>query len=66
MTRRGPKGQIKDGIDELRRALNGLVRLLETPPAPPVVVEPPREDWGAAAFVVALAALAVAVASVLT
>lgn len=62
----GPKGQIKDGIDELRRALKGLVRLLETPPAPPVVVEPPREDWGAAAFVVALAALAVAVASVLT
>ena len=61
----GPKGQIRDGIEELRRAVRGLIRLVETPPQPPVIVEAPKgEDWGAAGFVVALAALAVALVSV--
>jgi ubiquinone biosynthesis protein len=61
----GPKGQVRDGIEELRRAVRGLIRLVETPPQPPVVIQAPKgEDWGAAGFVMALAALAVAMISV--
>lgn len=62
----GPRGQIRDGFEEARRAVRGLIRLVETPPQPPVVIAERRgEDWGAAGFVVALAALAVAVVSAL-
>ncbi|WP_282009028.1 2-polyprenylphenol 6-hydroxylase [Brevundimonas aveniformis] len=61
----GPRGQIKDGLEELRRAVRGLIRLVETPPQPPVIIQERRgDDWGAAGFVIALAALAVAVAGV--
>lgn len=60
----GPKGQIRDGLDELRRAVRGLIRLVETPPQPPVVIqERAADDWGAVAFLTALAALVVVMAS---
>jgi len=60
----GPRGQIKDGLEELRRAIRGLIRLAETPPQPPVILQERKDnDWGAVAFVTALAALVVALVS---
>ena len=62
----GPTAQVRDGLAELKRAVKGVIRLVETPPQPPVVIEAePRRDGATivlalAAVVLALAALVVA------